>query len=218
MAPIPYSQLRSQLKTGDILTFSGKSPLDWMIRFVEGEPYTHVGMVIRDGSNLYFWDAPGGGTLFPDPYKGGQSHTGCRVADLDKIMAYYMSPGVELSVYWRQLAPAITPAQQASLLTFVNLADGMPFPGGDINLPDGLGLGFGLASSAAMGNAFHLTVAGYFFCAHLVAQSYMQLGVLPIAPFPANSYSPADFNSTTSKQLPLQAGWSLTPTQQVSYP
>lgn len=120
-------------------------------------------------------------------------------------------------MYWRQLAPALTPAQQAMLRTFIDLADGLPFPGQDIELPDLMGLGVGLALSAGLGRRFHGTIVGNFFCAHLVAESYMRMGLLPIAPNPANSYSPAYFNSTDPEELPLR-NCTLSPTQQVSYP
>jgi hypothetical protein len=48
---------------------------------VEGAPYTHVGIVIRDGTNLWSWDAPGGGDTLPDPISKNPNQTGARVAD-----------------------------------------------------------------------------------------------------------------------------------------
>ena len=214
-----YSQIRDSLKTGDLMSFSGESPLDWMIRMEEDQPYTHVGMVIRDGDKLYFWDAPGGGDLFPDPYRGNAKHTGCRVADLDAILAYYMGPsGGEVALYWRQLSPALTAEQEAMLHTFIDLADGPPFPGDNISiLPKAWGLGAGLVGSSSLGRLFDATIVGNFFCAQLVAESYMRMGLLPIAPDPANSYSPANMDSSDPKDLPLR-NCALTTTEQLAYP
>ena len=73
-------------------------------------------MVIEDGAGLYFWDAPGGGDCFPDPYAGDSDnriygkypngvHPGCRVSVLDDVLAYY-STKVDVDGFWlRQLAP-----------------------------------------------------------------------------------------------------------------
>lgn len=222
---IPYQQLRNTLKTGDLLSFEGDgSPLDWAIKFAEsGAPYTHVGMVIKDGENLYFWDAPGGGNRFPDPYKGGEAHGGCRVADLDKLLEYYMGEGGETQLFVRQLKAECTPEQQICLRTFIAQANGTPFPGDELTLPKPFNLGAGLFLSVALGNAqerlgMNLTICGSFFCAHLVAESYMRMGLLPIHPWPANSYSPANFNSTDPAKLgpPLQD--LLGSTRKVFYP
>jgi len=73
---VNYSQIRSQLQTGDLFTFEGHVPLDFMINLMEDGKYSHVGMVLRDQSNnLWFWDAPGVGEIFPDPYyPDGKAH------------------------------------------------------------------------------------------------------------------------------------------------
>lgn len=213
---ISWAELMPQLNTGDLLSFAGNAPLDWAIQFVEQAPYTHVGMVIREGTNLWFWDAPGGGELFPDPISKNPLQTGARVADLETIVSYYMTSGGEVEMWWRQLQPPVTPSQQSSLMTFVGLADGTPFPGTDYTLPPPWNLGVGFAASWALGTTAHATVAGTFFCAQLAAQSYMAMGMLPIWPRPANAYDPAAFNSNDSETLPL-IGVTMTAAQPVTY-
>lgn len=214
--PISWTDLMPQLNTGDLLSFAGNAPLDWAIQFVEQAPYTHVGMVIRDGTNLWLWDAPGGGETFPDPISKNPNQPGARVADLETIVSYYMTSGGEVQMWWRQLLPAVTPAQQSSLMTFVSLADGTPFPGTNFELPPPWNLGMGFAASWALGTTLYATVAGTFFCAQLVAQSYMAMGMLPIRPRPANAYDPATFNSNDGQTLPL-IGVSMTVSQPVTY-
>lgn len=214
--PIDWADLYPQLNTGDLLSFAGHDPLDWAIQFVEQAPYTHVGMVIRDGSNLWFWDAPGGGETFPDPVSGNPNQTGARVADLQTVVSYYMTSGGEIGMWWRQLQPAVTPAQQTSLMTFVALADGTPFPGTNLGLPAPWNLGVGFGASWALGKTLHATVAGTFFCAQLAAQSYMAMGLLPLWPRPANAYDPAIFNSDDPLTLPLR-GVTLTTPQPVNF-
>ncbi|MEX2178537.1 MAG: hypothetical protein WD801_07490 [Gemmatimonadaceae bacterium] len=209
--PIPYSQIRNTLQTGDVVTFQGKSALDYMIQLETHTPYNHVGMIIRLGTNLYFWDAPGGGKQFPDPYTNNQPHAGTRVAPLDDLLGSYMQN--EVAMYVRQVQPALGTEQLAALSAFISVANGIPFPGDHIKLPLEFGLGVGLAASYAMGRKFGLTHAGHYFCAHLIADTYMHMGLLPIAPLPANGYAPSDFDAAT---LPL-IGHTLTDVVQVTW-
>lgn len=212
---ITYTQMKAQAKTGDVITFEGTSPLDWTIQFAEGQPFNHVGMILELNNDLYFWDAPGGGNQFPDPFKNNQPHPGCRVSQLDALIAYYMSE--EIGMFYRQLTPAIGSDQQGALNIFINAVDGLPFPGQEWQLPDELNLGFGLAASFAIGNLLKATIAGSYYCAHLIADTYIHMGLLPPAPFPANSYSPADFDASSDAQLPLM-NCQLGDVYQVTYP
>ena len=214
---VQYSQIRGSLMSGDVITFVGKSrdPIDWAIKMVEGQPYTHAGLVIRDGSNLYYWDAPGGGTQFPDPYRNNKLHDGCRVADLDALLKYYMAE--EVAMYLRRIQPVLSAGQNAALRIFIEAADGLPFPGENVKLPMRLNLGVGLGLSCAIGNEFKATIAGSFYCAHLAAESYMRMGLLPIAPYPANSYTPANFDSDDPAKLPLVAPATLTSLVEVHF-
>ena len=67
--PYKYTDIRSSLKTGDLFLFYGQSDAGMLIEDLEAlagmPPFSHVGMVINDGGNLYFWDAPGGGARSP---------------------------------------------------------------------------------------------------------------------------------------------------------
>lgn len=205
-ASIAWSKLVGQLKTGDILSFAGDNAVDWAIQFAEGQPYTHVGMVIKDEAGLWFWDAPGKNSkTFPDPVSKKPNQTGARVAKLGDIVSYYMDTGPggggEIKMWVRQIAPEVSPEQRAALDIFVRLADGTPFPGDDLKSKYGDAVGF--AASWAFGKEAGGTIAGSFFCAQLVAQSYMAMGLLPIWPNPANAYDPASFASEDRSVLPL---------------
>jgi hypothetical protein len=199
-------------QTGDVILFEGPhdKPIDWFIQTVEGEPYTHAGIIIRQNDQLYIWDAPGGGTMFLDP-DSQTTHPGARVAPLDDLVNDYMKS--EVGLYYRQLRPAATPDQIAAMNIFIKAADGLPFPFQEPKLPDELNLGCGLAGSYAIGKKLQLTKAGTFFCAHLAAETYMRMGLMAIAPNPANAYDPADFASET---LPL-TGCSLGPVVKLIY-
>ncbi len=213
---VAWEDVVGQLRTGDVLFFSGDNSLDEVIQLVEGEPYTHVGLVINNGSDLWFWDAPGGGDTFPDPVSGNSNQKGARVAYLDKIVPYYMGTGGELNMWWSQLVPGVTPAQQSVLMNFVKTADGTPFPGETDPLPPPWNVGVGFMESWIMGVTLKKPVIGSYFCAQLAAASYMAMGLLPTGPYPDNAYDPANFSSADPSKLPL-IGVSLTATQQVIY-
>jgi hypothetical protein len=232
---VNYTDIRSTLNTGDVFTFGGNAPLDFMIEFAEGGyKYSHVGMVINNGGNLYFWDAPGEGSVFPDPYFPNRTPTPgcCRVANLDDILAYYMSAMETNFFTMRQLAPGSLNADSLqSLDLFIKMVDGTPFPSItppqflvdllkylDPTLPIGsVDLGTGLGVSYALGCATKLNMPGYYFCAQLIADTYMHMGLLPYAPWPPNSYAPATFDLTDPTKLPLIAPAALGPVTQVNY-
>ena len=217
-----YSQVRSSLNTGDLFFLHGSSPAGVMVENLEKAegwpPYSHIGMVINDGGNLYFWDAPGDGSdCFPDPYAGDQdnriynkyppdgTHPGCRVADLDKVLAYYstaVTPDMK-GFYLRQLQTPVTPEQFAALRIFINRVDGQSFPTGTIpwlNIP---GEVTGLGATFLAGNDRASFFYGTYFCAQLVADSYMHMGLLDMELFPPNGYSPAAFTMDGTTRLPL---------------
>lgn len=88
-------------------------------------------MVLRDpiDAGLYFWDAPGGGTQFPDPYMGNKAHAGTRVADLTRLLEYYVT--VEQPTFtWRQLeSPAVSTEVYAGLKSWIQANLAVKFPG-----------------------------------------------------------------------------------------
>ncbi len=226
---VPYTQQRSKLGTGDIIFLHGTSPAGVMIEKLEEEegwpPYSHVGMVVNDkdkakypGGGLFLWDAPGGGDCFKDPYAETDSdnrmyptavHNGCRVSVLDDVLAYYATK-VDVKGFWlRQLTSGVSDDQFAALRTFINRVDGQLFPAGPIGDPDVSGLGMNFLAGQDRGSLFF----GTYFCAQLVADSYMRMGLLGMDDFPPNGYSPAAFSmkadSGDPDRLPLVKGVTL---------
>ena len=208
---VPYSKVRSKLGTGDVVFLHGTSDAGVMIEQLEQDagwpPYSHVGMVIKDGDNLYLWDAPGGGDCFRDPYAGDPDnnmygnpvHTGCRVSVLDDVLAYYATK-VDVPGFWvRQLTSGVSADRFGALRRFVNRVDGQPFPTGPGSEPDVSGLGLNFIAGQDGGSLFF----GTYFCAQLVADSYMHMGLLEMETFPPNGYSPAAFSMSDSDRLPL---------------
>jgi hypothetical protein len=197
----PYSDICAQLDTGDLLFLHTTSAAGKMIERLE-PPFSHIAMVIKDGTDLYLWDAPGGGDCFRDPYErdpdnrihGSPVHTGCRVSVLDKVLAYYATR-VDVGGFWlRQLMPPLSQSQDrfAALRTFINRVDGLPFL---------VQFGYSeLLANFLAGRKGNSLFFGTYFCSQLVADSYMHMGLLRMDHLPPNAYSPAAF---ANRSLPL---------------
>jgi hypothetical protein len=200
--PKPYKTARPNLGTGDLIFLHGTSDAGVMIENIEKTldwpPYSHVGMVIKDGTNLYFWDAPGGGDCFPDPYfddpdnriYGKQVHTGCRVSVLDDLLAYY-STKTDAGGFWiRPLASGVSPAQFTAMRIFINRVDGLLFPAG---VGPGDPAATGLGESYVAGQTGSSILWGNYFCSQLVTDTYMHMGLVEMDDYPPNGYAPAAF-------------------------
>jgi len=222
--PYKYTDIRSSLKTGDLFLFYGQSYAGMLIEDLEAlagmPPCSHVGMVINDGGNLYFWDAPGGGNTFPDPYGNdpnnriyGQTPQAgcCRVADLDALLAYYTTV-VDPIFDLRQLSAPVSAEAFAALRLFIDRVDGFGFPKGPggKNYEEFTGLTANYAAGQEGITLFH----GTYYCAQLVADSYMHMGILSMDEWPPNSYAPADF-VRTDKPLNLIGNLTLEPSKSV---
>ena len=53
----PWSQIRSTLKTGDLVFFMSNDLTSRIIRFWSGENISHCSMVVRKGDQILFWEA-----------------------------------------------------------------------------------------------------------------------------------------------------------------
>ena len=196
-----------------------------MINLLETGEYSHVGIVLRDEQDkLWLWDAPGGGNAFPDPYWTGTGpNPGTRVADLDTILDYYINQMGIKTFSWRRLTPSLPLAPGSALNTFIMQNDGAIFPGQDSTLPaawlaaiqakygdqgtQAATCGLGLLLTYFAGSMLFVQTSGFYYCAQLVAATYMACGLLPVpavhpgtAPsvtdpkiLPPNGYTPADF-------------------------
>ena len=96
----------------------------------------------------------------------------------------------------------MTPDRFTALRRFINRVDGMPFPEGTSKWglnPEVTGLGATFLAGQDRASLFF----GTYFCAQLVADSYMHMGLLDMELFPPNGYSPAAFTMDGTIRLPL---------------
>jgi hypothetical protein len=206
---VPYSTVRPQLATGDLFFLQTKTTVGRWIEKLEEQadlpPYSHVGMVVKDDTDLFLWDAPGGGDCFVDPYArddpdnrlygSNVEHPGCRVSVLDDVLAYYATkvavPKGGVPGFWvRRLTPPVSREQFTALRKFINRVDGLPF------LTD-FGY-FPLLANFEAGQRRTTLSFGTYFCSQLVADSYMHMGLLEMEARPPNAYAPAHFGIDTA--------------------
>ena len=83
-----YEKLRTKLKTGDIVLFSGKGFVSWLIKWFTKSKWSHVGMAMRilDYDMVLLWESTRM-TSVKDIY--GEHHTGVRILPLSKALEKY---------------------------------------------------------------------------------------------------------------------------------
>ena len=109
-----YEQYRSQMKTGDLIAFSGNAGFSNVIKWATRSPYSHVGIVVK--CNL--------GSGFGDSILVMESTLQTSVLDANNktaikgIQMHWLSKRIDLysgSVYWLGLKKPIAPAKKAEM-------------------------------------------------------------------------------------------------------
>jgi hypothetical protein len=93
----------------------------------------------------------------------------------------------------------ISPAQFWALRIFIDRVDGLPFPSEWVGMPAGF----------AAGRKSIQLFYGTYFCAELVADAYMHMGLLSMDQYPPNAYGPGTWTATDPTKLPLTGGAAL---------
>ena len=99
----------------------------------------------------------------------------------------------EQRAWLRQLTVAITPAMEDALLKTIARMDGLPFPST-----------VGLMGRVARGRLHRRAPAELAYCAEVVAETYMTMGLLD-GSRPSNYYDPGKFWSGDHLELGLGA-------------
>jgi ABC-type amino acid transport substrate-binding protein len=186
-----YEDVEALLQTGDIVLFGlyyepiGENTL--------ATNWTHVGMIFRLPGNPspLLWEST---PLKNVPDKDlGIEKAGAQVVYLkDRLKAY------DTDVYAIRFLKAARDASMIKLLfRFIDYAHALPFPS-ELNVVRKV-------IQAKIFSRFYRPKKHYknIFCSELVAESYIQMGLLPESP-PPSSYVPADFSAR--KKLPFLKG------------
>lgn len=195
-----YQDLRDQLKTGDILLFSGKSGISEGIKFFTLSKWSHVGMVYKFESPLdpkgsvFCWES----TTLSNVKDAdtGKLTRGVQRVELSERLERCFAQGYEISV--RPLSKALTDEMIQALNLFRHDVSGLPYEKNKIELLiaayDGI---FGESKEEDLSS---------LFCSELVAEAYQKMGLLT-EEIPSNEFVPKDFSS--ERVLKLQLDYTL---------
>ena len=190
-AQLPLVEAVELVRTGDLWLFRGDSVADHAIRTLTNAPVNHVGMaVVLDDLPPLMWHAELGKGLM-DVWTGSH-HRGVQLHDLDAAVTQWMDR-YEQSGWLRQLSVDVTPAMEDALLTTIARMDGLPFPST-----------VGLLGRVARGRVRRRAPAELAYCAEVVAEAYMAMGLLDDSR-PSNYYDPGKFWSGDDLDLELGA-------------
>jgi hypothetical protein len=200
-----YQALRNQLKTGDILLFSGKSGISEGIKFFTLSKWSHVGLVYRfqdpldSFGSIFCWES----TTLSDiaDAETGKLTKGVQRVELSERLERCFAKKYEVSV--RRLNQPLTDQMIIALNQFRVEVSGRPYEQNKIELIkstyDGI---FGQ-------NKEDLSS---LFCSELVAEAYQKMGLLT-NDIPSNEYTPKDFSH--EKHLRLLNQFSLGNEEQI---
>jgi len=174
-----YNQIRPNLKTGDIVLFSGNSWASSFIKFFSGSKWSHIGLVVKvdDYDITLVWEST---TLTDIPdITTGSPKKGVQTVPLSSRHKTYDG---KMAV--RHLNTSITATMKSNLCTLRKQLMGRPYEQSEIELASSL-LDFG-----KFDNKEDLSS---LFCSELVAESLQCMGIIPDK-YPSNEFTPKDFD------------------------
>ncbi len=194
-----YETIRDQLKTGDVLLFSGKGGISEGIKFFTLSKWSHVGMVYRledphdVKGTVFCWES----TTLNDlaDVDSGKLTQGVQRVELSERLERCFAKDYEISV--RQLSQPLTDHMLKALNDFRHEVSGRPYERHKIEL---IKSAYDLVLGANKEDLSSL------FCSELLAEAYQRMGLLTEEK-PSNEYTPKDFSQ--DKRLTLQQGYSL---------
>lgn len=194
-----YQDLRTQLKTGDILLFSGKSEISEGIKFFTLSKWSHVGMVYKFESELdpkgsiFCWES----TTLSNVADAdtGKLTQGVQRVELSERLERCFASGYEISV--RPISKALSTEMVTELNKFRHEVSGRPYEKRKLDL-------IRSAWDGPLGK--NKEDLSSLFCSELVAEAYQRMKLLT-EDKPSDEYTPKDFS--TERKLQLQLGYSL---------
>lgn len=196
-----YSAIRSDLKTGDVVLFSGKGGLSAGIKFATGSQWSHVGLVyyLKEYDLMAIWESTTL-TTFAD-LDTGVPRKGVQIVPLSERIKTYDG---EVSI--RHLNKSLSSIRRRRLVTLRERFKGIPYEESELQL-----------IKAAYDGPFGANERDIssLFCSELVAETFQELGILSTT-LPSNEYTPADFSDGKYRRLRLINGFELEPEVEVT--
>jgi hypothetical protein len=195
-----YEELRSSLKTGDLVLFSSDELVGRLIRFGTGSVWSHIGMVIHieEWELVLLWES----TTLQNikEFDSGQKFVGVQLVALSQKIREFTG-----RIAIRMLSRPLDKNQLETLASFRRQAARLvSFEGSKWEL-----------IRAAVDGPWELLVGqnredlSNLFCAELIAEAYERIGLLVDGANerPSNEYTPGDFGS--ERRLALMGGYEL---------
>ena len=183
-----YENIRSKMKTGDIVLFSGKGGISHGIKLFTLSKWSHVGMILRlpDSKAVFLWESTTLSTL--RDIIDGKRKKGVQLVLLrDRINTYRGDVSVRhLSGF------ELNKERYLKLMKFRDEVRNRPYEKSEIEL----------VKSAYDGPWGHNEEdLSSLFCSELVAEAYQRIGLLS-EEIPSNEYTPKDFSEEKTLALP----------------
>ncbi|MCP3686626.1 MAG: hypothetical protein GY861_28645 [bacterium] len=183
--PLNYKNIRGDIKTGDILLFSGNSLLSKIIKLTTRSNWSHVGMAIESSEHdmMLIWEST---VRQKKNSRGIFPQVGVQISTLSQKVDEY--DGI---VAVRHLEKEFDSDMTKELKLFRREAENTPY-GFDIKelllaVYDGP-LGLNIQDLSGL------------FCSELIAETYKRVGLVEKT-IPSNEYIPSDFSSSSNIQL-----------------
>lgn len=185
-----YQDIRTKLKTGDIVLFSGKGPVSAGIKIATGSKWSHVGMVfvLPEYDFVCVWESTTLSNI--KDLQSDQARQGVQLVPLRERVNKYNG---QIAVRQLQGFEADTTSLN-KLNCFRKDVANRPYEQNKIELIKSAYDGLFGANQECLSS---------LFCSELVAEAYQRLGLLSEL-VPSNEHTPADFSQTN--KLPLLIG------------
>ncbi len=177
-----HKEIRSDLKTGDIVLFSGDKGIAPFIKLFTRSKWSHVGMVyLRDG-DVCLWEATKIGKVVDS--EKGKKINGVQLPLLSERIRRFSG---EVAI--RSISEGFDQDMLKKLFNFRQRVKGRKYEKRKLDLLlsvyDGIFIPEGFVPDAS-------NDLSSFFCSELIAETYREVGLL-LSPQPSSEYTPADF-------------------------
>ncbi|MDG5788366.1 hypothetical protein QA612_12830 [Evansella sp. AB-P1] len=193
MRKMHYYEIKEQLKTGDIILFSGQYKISKLVEKLEHSDWSHVGMVVRPDpkGEIYFFESTALTNLEDELFHDNK--TGPKLVKLyDRLKTYGedLTPYVPPLYAVRSIVLTDTSIDETILYNYINKVHGIPNPNQ-----------WEMIWEVLEGRFLHISSKkSDYTCSKLVAELYEKLGLFK-PKLPLNGYMPKDFSSNSGLKL-----------------
>lgn len=194
---ISYEDIRSKLKTGDLILFSGKSAIGRFIRLYSNSKWSHLGMVVKvdDIDMVLLWESTSINNV-PDAIDR-KIKRGVQTTSLSERLENF-----EGEVAVRFLQGDLAPEAKKALKDLRDLWKDRPYEQSKLQLVNSL--------MDMIGTDANVEDFSSIFCSELVAEGLQVLGVMD-GEHPANEFAPSDFGDDGKFEKHINSGYTYTP-------